>query len=478
MLQATPGGCIDAGDRSTRFNWYPVTLVRLFIYAACLTDSGWAQSQPALQTPLVTELTVAAVRLVPPSVEFAAAEDFNPSQDRIACGLGTVMIPLDGLPTKTGDGSRYSVSLKIPPGTSTDARPRLWKIRRDALALLSTEWPSGVPQLSTIDSVGPGGEAAWVRAGKLSGIRVGSSWWRRVSGQPLMRLDVRFVAEELCFCRCVQLAAGARLNPGDAVELWPGSGEAREGRLRTAVSFIDVGKDDPFVWLPRISPRACPADARFDFYRDGKYVGFGVAERSDDRFWYARLLRQAGSQPLQVGDDAVVRTFQDAVAGRIRARVFARSKEGWLATAGEAEGIKPGHVGVVYRDRQPIGSVEVRRVQDAYCTTGDLLEPARSAGAPQPAERRSLHLLDEIRFGGEEKVGNRIGTIREIIPGGFVTVDVAAPALLNRALCIQSRDQIVGVAALFHAQESHAVGMIIEESLLANVQPGFELWSR
>ncbi len=478
MLPVYPCENPSATVRLARFLGHTHWIIRTVLLAACLTQTCVAQTGDVLQAPIAKELTVTSIRFVPPAVEFAVDDDFDPTKDRIVCGLGPGIIPLEGSPKKIEGGNRFSAALKLPSGASSDARPRLWHIRRDALAQLTADWPSGVPQLSTVDSVGPGGETAWVRAGRFSGIRVGTSWWRRGSGQPLMRLDVRLVAEELCFCRCVQLAAGARLNPGDAVELWPGPGEAREGRLRTAISFIDAGKEDPFVWLPRISPRSCPADARFDFYRDGKYVGFGVAERSDDRFWYARLLRQACSGPVQVGDDAVVRTFQDAAAGRIRARVFARNKEGWLATAGEAEGLKPGQIGIVYRDRLPIGSVEVRRVQDAYCTTGELFEPARTPGGSLPAERRSLQLLDEIRFGSEEKSGERVGTIREIAPGGFVIAALSGSARLNRALCIQSRGQFVGVAGLFHAQDGQAIGMIVEESLMAAVQPGFELWSR
>lgn len=455
-----------------------IGLAIVLLNSICQTHVSFAQSLPSQQLRITNELSVHSFRLVPPSVEFLPVGDFDPASDRVVCALDAEILDVVGLPTPVENSARYSISLKIPASFDKTASPRVWQIRRNALALLASTWPSEASLHSIIDSTGPGGDSAWVRAGANAGIRVGNTWWRRVGGQPHMRLDVRFVSDDLCYCRCVRLAAGAAVVGGDAVELWPSPADSREGRLRTAVSFIDSGQDDPFVWLPRIAPRTCPADARFDFYRAGQYVGFGVAERSDDRFWYVRLLKQACTGPVQVGDDAVARTFQDAAAGRVRARVFANSKEGWLVTAGESEGLKPSHAGVVFRDNRPIGTVEVRRVQEAYCTTGELIAPRNDPGDSPSAERRTLRVLDEVRFGNAERLGVRVGWIRGISSGGFVSVTLEGKAPMGLPLCVQARGRTIGVVALFDAGEKNALGAVFEQSPLEPLEIGLELWSR
>lgn len=427
---------------------------------------------PSTQPSIGVEVTVVAHRFVPPTIEFEAGAGFDPNKDLIVAAMGTNILTPISSPVAIAGTERFSLGFRNLSEFPSDARPHVWRVQREAIALLANSWPHEAPFISTVDSVGPAGESVWIRAGTNAGIHVGQSWWRRVNGQPHLRFDVRFVSEDVCHCRCIRLAAGARVASGDAVELWPGPGDIREGRLRSAVSYIDTGQDDPFVWLPRIKPTMCPADPRFDFYRNGEYVGYGVAERADERFWYVRLLKQAGTSPLQIGDDAICRTFQDAAAGRIRARVFAKSKEGWLVSAGEAEGLKPGQTGTAYRKNQRLGSVELRRVQEAYCTTSDVFAPTDSKNSSPSSERPALQLLDEIRFDPQPPHHEPTARIRSIASGGFIVASLGNQTPLNQCLLIEDEGRVVGVAAIFAIVDGAGVGMILGESLLAPAKAG------
>ncbi|MBI5865783.1 MAG: hypothetical protein HZB38_15025 [Planctomycetes bacterium] len=353
--------------------------------AAC--PAANAQSAPSSPFP---PLTVVRWQADPPTIEIEPPQDgFDPLLDRVIVGDDSG--PL-GRTTQNGEeaeSGRFRLPMELAAGVKLpSAGVRAWLVPRDLVRRLRPEWPTGAPLLTTIENVGPGGESAWIRAGELQGVNKGQSWWRRVNGQPMYRLDVRYSGPDVSFCRVLRLAAEVRPAVEDAVALWPGPGEIREGRLSSAVSQIDTKQADPIVWVAKPPQPPCPSDARFDFYRNGRYVGYGVTERSDARFWYARLLAQACAGPLQVGDDAVVRTFADAASARSRGHVFASTQEGWLVTAGETDGVAAGMPAVVLRNGSPIGTVEIRRVQNAYCIVGDLIRPEGAAAD-------SLQRLDE-----------------------------------------------------------------------------------
>jgi hypothetical protein len=435
---------------------------------------GLAQSSDAIQPA-----TIVSAREVNDAIELTVlASGFDARHDRLL--LADRAIPLgwaDALHAADAPNQFVArlrpVTDVVPAGADT---LRAWRVRADLIATLVRSWPAGAPLLASVESVGPGAQSVWISAGGRAGILPGQSWWRRVNGQPMLRFEVRFVAADVCYCRVAPLAGGVLPNVGDAVALWPGPGEQREGRLTSAVSLVDTTQADPLVWIPMPPRAAVPREPRFDFFRAGQYVGHGVAERSSDAFCYARVLAPACSGPIRVGDDAVPRTLADIAAGRVTGRVFAQSSEGWLVTAGESDGIKLFQQATLVRGGAVFGLVEVRRVQNAYCTITGVLPPGGAVPGTASGEKDSVQLLDEVRFGRPTGTSKRVGVIESILPNGaFSAHTTIANAPVGQAVAIELGGATVGAAVLVTASEQSAIGFALVESLLLPLAPGMEL---
>src|SRR5262249_47885938 len=149
---------------------------------------------------------------------------------------------------------------------------------------------------------------------------------------------------------------------------WSAIGKERKRRSISAVCFVQEAPESPMIWIAAPPETPVPEEPRVEFLRDGKYVGFGIVERRDSRFWYVRPLAPACLQSIRVGDDATIRTLADIRAQSYSARVFAQTSEGCLITAGEPDGVAVGQIGLLLRGGVPIGRVEVKRAQGGYAT--------------------------------------------------------------------------------------------------------------
>lgn len=390
--------------------------------------------------------------------------------------------PLMWLDPATDDssGSRFIGRDSIPADSIASLRG--WLVAPNYLGLLRNDIPAGVDLWTTIDSLGPGGESAWVLLGSDHGIVVGDRLWKRHEGQPLLRLDVRLVDRGVSFCRVVRLASGAHATAGDRVGLWPDVATAREQRSRSAVCFVEESTSAALVWIAAPPDVPTADEPRVEFQRDGSYVGFGIVERRDARFWYVRTLPSACVEPIRVGDDAIVRTSADVRDQSFSARVFAHTSEGFQVTAGEPDGLQVGQIGLLLRRGTPLGRVEVKRVQGGYATCVRLTEN-KDAGQPvlvsevEPPAARGHATLDEVRFGPRRDLVETVGIITRMIGDDLFVAElnVGGDGRAAGVWAVRQDGRIVGLAVVVDVTGARGIGFIAPESVSGRPGPGAEL---
>jgi hypothetical protein len=364
----------------------------------------------------------------------------------------------------------------------TPAALRAWVIGPELAAHLRYAWPLGAELHARLDTVGLADRDAWIDAGASLGIRVGDCWWRRAAGQPVTRYDVRWVGSDLSYCRAVPLAADSRPRTGEPVTLWPAPGLQRTGGVIGAVSFVESGEDSQVVWVAGPPHVAAPPEPRLDFQRDGEYLGSGIAERRDARFWYVRILPGTAVAEIRVGDDAVVRTAADIRARRISARVFEVTPTGALLNAGEIDGLSVGDVGAVWRAGRLVGRVQLMKVQRGYSMARLFGESEALATRPVPqnddggivATLDGLRTLDEVRFSPPATPPVRLGVVEHVADGTLFSarIEGAHVAELNRPLEVRRAGRTIGVAVLLEAADGRALGFAVARSLTARLAAG------
>ncbi len=414
--------------------------------------------------------------------------------------------PVDGEPPATV--YRYSGPIDLP-----DSRPRLsaWFVPADLKACLIDQWPRDLTLAAEVDSFGPGGRSAWVRAGSNDGVGVGDTWWLRIGGQPVARLETRLVDSAVSFCTVVPLVSGPPLRPAARVTLWPSPGAARLGMAVTAVVYIESGTSDPLVWVAAPPPIDTPPEPHLDFFREGRFVAHGIVEHQDDRFWYVRLVRpgpeapvsptttrpaEAGTAvlpvvptpaptaptdsappdglPVRVGDDARIRTQADVDALRFIARVF-EVTSGWaLINAGETDGITVDRPAVAYRGAAPLGSARVTRVQRSYSVV--TLESSAAGHAERGREAAALQVGDYLRFVPPPPAAAPVATVDAVIGGDLFTATVTGPSVpLQTPLLVQSGGRTVGLAIAVVREGGQVGGFAVRASLAVPLAPGLVL---
>ena len=403
---------------------------------------------------------------------------------------------------------RHSGPIGLP-----DSRPRLsaWFVPADLNARLIDRWPRDLTLAAEVDSFGPGGRSAWVRAGSNDGVGVGDTWWLRIGGQPVARLETRLVDSALSFCAVVPLVSGPPLRPGARVTLWPSPGAARLGMAVTAVVYIESGTSDPLVWVAAPPPIDTPPEPHIDFFRDGRFVAHGIVEHQDSRFWYVRLVRPspeaseaptttrpAGTGnstfptvptptttapadsvppdglPVRVGDDARIRTQADVDALRFIARVFEVTSGGALINAGDTDGITVDRPATAYRGATPLGSVRVTRVQRSYSVV--TLESSAAGHAERSREAAALRVGDYLRFMPPPPAAVPVATVDAVIGGDLFTATVTGPSVpLQAPLLMQSGGRTVGLAIAVVREGGQVGGFAVRASLAMPLAPGLVL---
>ncbi|MBL8879739.1 MAG: hypothetical protein JNG88_11525, partial [Phycisphaerales bacterium] len=321
----------------------------------------------------------------------------------------------DSSAARSPTAAQFAISFELNIAENSQ-QLRAWIVRPALLRELRPRWPEGAPLAAVIDSVGPGQRHAWLQGGGDRGFETGQSWWMRLAGQPVARLDARFTADELTFCRIIPLVADSPLAARQVVELWPMPSEQRRGRVGSAVVFCEDRGSDQRVWIAAPPDVGFPSEPQIDFLRGGRYVGHGVVEQRDEAFWYVRVAAKACLERIAVGDDARVRTLTMIHRREFVAHVFESTPDGFLMDAGEAENIVADQSAFAWRDGAALGEIRVTRVQSDYAII-------RQVGqAVQPLVRG-----DEIRFAplAEASSHLRVGVVRHVVGGSIFTAEMS-----------------------------------------------------
>jgi hypothetical protein len=341
---------------------------------------------------------------------------------------------------------------------------RAWIVAAEPTRTQLDLWPAEAEHFAQLDGVGPGQRSAWIAAGRRQGVEVGQAWWLRLDGQPAARFDVLHVAEEVCFVGVVSLLADLELRNGQRVARWPGPGQARDGAVATAVSYVSREGGERVAWAPAPRGVALTEEPHATFVRRGETLGYGVVQRQDERFWYLSFRGLTpGAEPL-VGDVLRVRTLRDVLERRFTARVFETAPSGAAIDAGESDRLSFGEAGVAWRGEARLGTVRLTQVQRAY----SLIEPAPEEGAAPFA----LRIGDEVRFWPPPPPPTPIGAV-EAASGSLATIRFQrAPPSVPLAI-VDSRGATVGVALLLDRVGSLAWAYVPPASLSAPLASGY-----
>lgn len=353
--------------------------------------------------------------------------------------------------------------------------PRAWLVDLVEALPLSEPLAARSAFHATIDSVGAGGQTAWLRAGSNVGVPERGRWWQRIDGQPVARFDSLLVSERLTFARVTPLAEGWLPAAGQTVAFWPDPATGRAAGVHSAVTRLEESSGDPLAWIAAPTARPPTTEAAVEFVRDGRYVGIGSIERADPRFWYVRLWPAACAEPVQVGDGAVLRSQGDLDAGRLNVRVVSVQAGAILLNSGEADGLTPQRVGEVLRGGVPVGRVRVQRVNRAYA----IAQAVESA--PPPAIER----MDEVRFGPDPPTIARVAQIDEVVDETafsatrWSTAWIAGLASqpersipIGQPLLIQSNGRTIGLAVAVAELGDRLIGAALPRSLAQPLSPG------
>lgn len=459
--------------------WHPRGLVALRLAALALVSPVAPGDVP------IDEVELGAVRSAKPPLTvdvLTPLEGLSEARLIVICGpepLGWFM------PARAGSLGQTFVSrgdVEVHAGLQPW---RGWVVGPALLAAAFEHWPVEAELRAEIDAVSPGAASVWIDAGMNHGVAFGDCWWRRVNGQPVARYDVRLVGKNVCFCRVVPLATGSFPARGDLVSLWPTPGQRRTGSATTAVSFVGTDGDDQIVWVPAPPRVVTPAESHLEFSRDGRYVGSGIAERRDQRFWYVRILVAAGVDAVRVGDDAIVRTLADIRQRRFSARVFERTTAGYLIDAGRIDGLLENDVGTAYRDGRPIAEIVLADVRRGYSVVklvaGGAQNPTTQSSPGQDrlpgGEVPALRLLDEVRFRPPRSSPSRLAALERVVDRTLFSARVASDTHppLYTPLALRRAGRVIGVAILLDVTERHALGFAPARSLTVTPATGDEL---
>lgn len=351
-----------------------------------------------------------------------------------------------------------------------------WLVPPDYVAKLLDRWPADAELYAEVDSLGPGGRTAWLRAGGNQGVRAGDCWWLRFGGQPAARCDVLFVAADVCYCTVVPLARDFVLRAGSRVALWPAPGQRRTGRMESAVAYTERRGAGVVAWIAAPPTDGFPPEPHLDFFHDGIYTGYGAVERRDERFWYVRFNplsttvereRVADGAPLRVGDRVTIRTQKEVAAGALVARVFELTPTGAAITAGEDDRLSVGQELLVFRAGRPRGKAVVRQVQRSYA----VVTPADELRDPPLV----LQVGDELRLRPPAPPSPTCGRITMVVEQTIFTAQLTTELARQTPLGVRLADGSVGVAVLVQAADGTAIGFALPCSLSVPLEVGAPL---
>ncbi|MFO0839310.1 MAG: hypothetical protein U1D55_12400 [Phycisphaerae bacterium] len=333
---------------------------------------------------------------------------------------------------------------------------RAWLVPGEYSSGWAGVWPASVGAFATVDAIGLGQRSVWLGIGSDAGVALGDVWLMRLAGQPVARAEARFVDREMTNCRITPLAAKVQFTPGQRFQQWSPRGGRKDGPITSAVAFVTRRAGDPEAWIaaPPLTPQE--GETPVEFRRRGAYVGQGVVERREERFWHVRLLAGACIGEVRVGDNAVVRAAGDLLAGRAAARVFEISEGGALINCGEFDGVTFGQPGVAWRDGERLTEVLVGRVQRGFC----VVRPR------DPESGVALRALDEVLFAPRPPPPRVVGMIEQVTDDICLAVSLprGGETDRDRLYAVVDGTRTIGAAALVYIDGTRGLGVLLPAS--------------
>lgn len=367
----------------------------------------------------------------------------------------------------------------IPPRANPDKPPRnAWLVRavpnRDELLA----WPVDAPCHVPLGALGPGNTTAWISAGENLGIQLDDAWLVYVHGQPVARLDTRFIAPRCSACSLVPLVQNAPLRPGMYASLWPTPAQRNAQCAVARVVHVEARPDVQTAWIPAPWTTQVIVASVITFERSGRYLGHGHVEKSGPRLWRVRFVSVA-TQPtplthatrpatlaLRVGDVARWRTRQEIDTRTFQTHIFEQHPEGWLIDAGEPERIAVGDTAFVLRGDTEIGRIRIQRVQAGYSIAAPH-DDSSEAGF-QPGDRVCWQRDTDRR--------NTLGRIESVHGDSIFQASLRAgykiPAVPIR---IEHDGQFIAVAWIVGHRDNAAIGFARAASLTRPIPVGAAL---
>lgn len=381
----------------------------------------------------------------------------------------SLLVLVDGLrpiavatPEAGGPPGVFRLSESAQARLRARPRPDAW-IVPSAAAAPPDHWPAELPRYATIDTVSPAQQTVWIDAGARHGVATGDTWWLRVPRQPAARLDVLCATDDLAFARVTPLAQDVTVEVGQAASTWPAAPNEARSSARSAVAHVSGEGGEPLVWIAALPGIEAPSEPHVDFFRAGRWVGHGLVQRTDDRFWYAGLISQAAGAP-RVGDDVLIRTQAEIVGRRVVARVFERTEQGAVIDAGERDGFAVGQTATAYRDGTFLTRVVTLDVQDTYAIVAPEVRP----GETPPV----LAAGDAIHLAPPPPPNTPLGEIVAVTDEQLVAVRLGADAPLNTPLIVERDGEPVALVILLAADHATAAGYVVPRSSAVPVAPG------
>ena len=421
------------------------------------------------------------------------------------------------------------------PGVVAPKPGWAWPVPAQFTASLLDDWPAQTTVTAELDSVGPGLRSAWILAGARMGVVPGDSWWLRVGGQPIARFDVRATEPDLSFCAVTPLVSQAELFTGDRVEAWPAPGDAQSGLIRSAVAYVEDNPSGQFIWIAAPPRAEASAEPQIEVYRAGRFVGHGVVERQDERFWYARfwpaaipvepaahtsnvpppaqsqpasspgatsqpVARSYGEKwdipPIQVAEPAKGEHIQAAwvappkpappepltgveVGDEVRIRSAREiALQSFAARVFEQSDVGP-LINAGEVDGLTLGEVgQIERDGRTICQA-TVVRLQRTFALVRAELGCAIHVGDEMRFGPPPPPVERLGVLTAVADQTLFTArigDVPVPRL--RPLTLRLGDEVVGVGVVLACERGLAYGFAVDFSLTHRLLPGMELVRR
>lgn len=425
------------------------------------------QQRPMLQ--LVTLALLSAPGALPARATDAPVQRITPpavSSSGVAADLaaaaGQVLVLSDGpLPVGLLVEREGQFELRWPAWWESRTAADAFLIGGDVAAQIVADWPGDAALTGRVVSSSPG-QRVWIDRGARAGIRAGDWWWQRLHGQPVARYEVVHAGESESFCRFAPLADKFQPATGSLIELWPVPGERNAGIVRSAVAFISPSASGAIVWIAAPPWADVPAEPQVEFLRGATYLGCGLVERRDARFWYVRPLDTGAAFAPSVGDTARIRSSADIRTRRFAARVIARQADGFLINAGEQDGLRVGDRAVWQRGDVPLGEFEVRRLQAAH---GVVKLSGAAAEAPEPG--------DIARFSDAPEPDEQLGLVSDAPYPRLVVAKLAPGNTSPLRLCALRRgDATIGLALALARVDDAALLYVIPESASAAPQRG------